>query len=271
MAIGRYVRKAFQLYTNHPIIIIPFLIFGLLESTLRLFSTNFLEFEMSSFQVDKIETLLSPTVLNDAMFGSVFKYTLLVIVIVLLLSLLNSFVEAYAIGLAKKMPKRKNLKFKDGLKTLGRGTTIFFMKVFKLLLFVLGAVAISIPSFMIFGAAFGVLLFSGFFFIYFIMVTVITFFASQSIIINKLGAWDGILESYRFLKRNLESVALLLLFNILLYVVFSLIVRSTVVLSGFFLSDFIMDFIDQGMRLIVFSLILEPFFVILKTIFFMKV
>ena len=177
--------------------------------------------------------------------------------------------EAYSIGLAKTISSNKEATFKDGLSTIGRGFSIFAMKFFVALTIVSITILISIPAFLLLGIL-GLAVFFVSLIIVSIVMVVITLFAGQSIVLEKKGAIQGILSSYKVFRKNLEGVVLLVIFIIFIAGSFIVVRQVSIKLLALTLDEFGAFLISKGLTLFLFSIILSPYVLLLKTYYFIK-
>ncbi len=268
MKIGQAIRTAFNLYLNNPIIILPFLLLGIFRSFLNIVILTSFNIHVPSTNFFKMPLLLSNVNTMSELSKLLFNFLLLLLLISILIIILNSFVEAYAIGVAKKLTSKK-LSFSFKLPAIVNGLQIFVKKLIILGLALIGGVILLFPLVILFGLA-GVVLSSILFLIYVLILLVIELFASQSIVIDKVNAWKGIVNSYHFVKKNLEGVAVLILFFLVLYGGVLIIKAAAFALGVYLLNGFPLLLYKQGINIILYSIVLLPFIVILKTTYFIK-
>lgn len=266
MEIGKFMRRAFNLYLDHPVIIIPFIFLGIINVVSSMWLENFMN--------DLLPALQSPTAFFlTSITGNLFPILLRLVVIILmfaiLISLASSYIEAYSIGLARAMSTKKDISYKDGVSALEHGLSIFGVKLLVITILLLVAIGITIPLVILFKLP-GVLLSVVVLLLFSASLMVITFFAPQCIVLEKKGSWSGIRGSYKFLKNNLESIAILLLFIFFAFIIFSVLQEVVITLSETFLSEYIVILISSGLHLLLFSMVFSPYVIILKTYFYFK-
>lgn len=268
MDIGSCIRRAFSLYMENPALIVPFVFSGVLGTLFKIIKNNYIK---NNFYYDfsGIKSLLLAKTMSGEILNAIFEYLILVVIFTVILSAVDSFVHAYAIGIARKASSEKGTSLKDGLGTIERGFQIFLMKIVVFALMIAGAFVILLPSVILFGML-GILISAALILIYAFAVYAMTFFASQSIVVEGKGPWESIVRSYEFIKKNLEGVALLLIFMILLFVSFQVIGAVSEFEGSYFFSKITLSFFTGGIDFILMYVILAPYFVMLKTFYFVK-
>ena len=266
MEIGKFIRKAFNLYLDHPVIIIPFLFLGIINVATGLWLENYIS--------ELLPILQSPTELFIAsltgiLSSAIIRVAVAALLVTIITSLASSYVEAYSIGLARAMSTKKDISFKEGFPALKRGLSIFSVKLLVLVIIAAVAFGVSIPLVILFKLA-GVLMALVVLLVFAIALLVITFFAPQSIVLEKRGAWGGIKKSYVFIKNHLEEVAILLLFMLFAFVIFTALQQVGITLAENFISEYVVILVSSGIHLLLFSMVFAPYFVVLKTYFYFK-
>ncbi len=268
MKTGNAIKKAFDLYLSNPVIIVPFLILGLVTNTINFILKTFMRESLANFEFSGMQSLLLIENISENFLQNFLQYSIIFILIGIFILVLSSFLEAYAIGLSKKLTKKKT-GLSDGLSAMIHGPAIIGKKIIIWLLFFAGSVVVIIPTVILFGPL-GLLLATIILFIYMALLMAVSFFANQSIVLDNKGPWKGIVGSYSFIKKNLEGVALLIIFAAGIYVAFGIIQSTSVTMASYFLDKTTELIVNQGLHLILYSLILYPFVVILKTFYYIK-
>lgn len=269
MGTGKYIRKAFSMFLDNPIIVVPFLLLGVLGIGLMTFAENYLSFNLGSINVEGVDAILLSGEILSFITQTLVNFVLILLVSLVFFAIIGSFVKAYSIGLVKQMASNKTAGFRDGLVTLDRGIQIFGMRIILIILGIAGFFILMVPATIIFGTI-GAIFSSFLFLIYLIALMAIAFFAPQSIVLEKKGPLEGIIGSYKFLRKNLEGVVILIIFMLLLFVCFAIILKASNLMGSYLFSETALDFFIQGIRLILYSLILAPYFIIIKTYYFIK-
>jgi hypothetical protein len=101
-------------------------------------------------------------------------------------------------------------------------------------------------------------------------VLVATFFAAQSIVLERNGPINGIRSSYRMIKKYPEDVAVIIVFILLAYVCLMVIETVSVLSMGYLTSGFVLELFSNSMQFILFSMVFAPYVLILKTVYFIK-
>lgn len=268
MKTGNAIKKAFDLYLANPLIILPFLIVGLVRNTISFFVNLFLRESFSGFQLNGIQALFLLENLAEILLKSIVAYSIILLLVGILIIVLTSFLEAYAIGLSNKMTDKK-AKLSDGLSAMVHGPAIIGKTILLWILFFAGSIVVILPAIILFGTL-GLVIATFILLIYASILITVSFFSNQSIVLDNKGPWEGIAGSYKFIKKNLEGVALLILFVVGLYVAFGIIHSTGTTMSSYFLNEFSQLVVNKGLHLILYSLILYPFLIILKTFYFIK-
>lgn len=268
MKIGKAIKIAFNKYLSNPVIILPFLIIGAITNTLNLFIKSYFERSIPSLDVMNIKSLMLFESLGRNLLEALIGYSVLLVLGGLLVLILTSFLEAYAIGLSKEMIKKK-AKLSDGLSAMVHGPAIIGKTLILWILFLAGSIVVITPAVVLFGPV-GVLPATVILLIYLSILLAVSFFSEQSIVIDGKGPWKGLVESYHFIKKNLEGVALLILFVAGLYLTFGIMQASASTLGSTLLNKSTQLIVGQGLHLILYSLILYPFMFVLKTFYYIK-
>jgi hypothetical protein len=266
MEAGKFIRKAFNIYLDNPIIIVPFLLFGILSTTTNLWLENYITAMLPVFE-NPAELLMVS--MSGSLHSAFSRIIVVAILLAIVVSLISSYIEAYSIGLARSMSTKKGTGFKEGVPALKKGLTIFGVKLIVITLIMAVAIGATIPLVILFKlvgilASFVVVLIFG------VSLVVITFFASQSIVLENKNVWGGIRGSYKLLRNNIEEVAILLLFMLFSFVILTVLQEVGVALAETFISEYLIALIRSGLHLLLFSMILSPYFIILKTYFYFK-
>lgn len=268
MKTGNVIKKAFDLYLTNPVIIVPFLILGAVTNTINFILKTFLRESFANFKFTGMQSLLFLENISESFFQNFLQYSIFFILIGIFILILSSFLEAYAIGLSKKLTNKK-AKLSDGLSAMIRGPAIIGKNLIIWLLFFAGSIVVIIPTVILFGAL-GFLLATVILFVYMAILIAVSFFANQSIVLDNAGPWEGLVGSYFFIKKNIEGVALLILFVVGIYVAFGIVQSTGATMVSYFLSETTELVVNQGLHLILYSLILYPFVLILKTFYYIK-
>lgn len=269
METGECVRKSVDIYLDNPILIVPFIIAGVLYLVVINFLTTSFKTAFSSLNMTGLQAFLFSKLFASEMLRVLSNYMVLFLLSILFIAIVYSFVQAYSIGLAKKIVTEKKVSLKDGFATIGSGVQIFFMLLSVFGLIIAGLLVSALISIILFGAI-GIILSAVAVLIYSTVVVVAVFFAPQSIVLENKGPWEGIASSYRFIKKNIESSALLLLFIGFIYVSFLIMEYGGATLGSYFLSEITFNVLSKGLNLLLFSVVFSPYVVVLKTYFFMK-
>ncbi|MFO7872291.1 MAG: hypothetical protein R6U26_01450 [Candidatus Undinarchaeales archaeon] len=268
MKTGNVIKKAFDLYLTNPVIIVPFLILGAVTNTINFILKTFLRESFANFKFTGMQSLLFLENISESFFQNFLQYSIFFILIGIFILILSSFLEAYAIGLSKKLTTNK-AKLSDGLSAMIHGPAIIGKNLIIWLLFFAGSIVVIIPTVILFGAL-GFLLATVILFVYMAILIAVSFFANQSIVLDNVGPWEGLVGSYFFIKKNIEGVALLILFVVGIYVAFGIVQSTGATMVSYFLSETTELVVNQGLHLILYSLILYPFVLILKTFYYIK-
>jgi len=270
MKAGESLREGFKLYLKNPAIILPYFLFGMFSLFLMNFSANFVRNSFSSIKITSpLQILLLQKEFASALSSVILRNILFAIIVILIFALVDSFVKAYTIGMAEKIAKRGRAKLSDGLQSSFRAMQIFGKNMVLALLLLFGFGLLLLTSAVLLGRL-ALLAFIPAAIIYSFIVYSASFFASQSIIIEKKGPWEGIKSSYSFIKRNLEGAAELILFIIFVYVAFNVINLASLRLFTHFFSGVTMRLLTLAENLLVGYIMMRPYLVILKTLFFIN-
>lgn len=270
MKSGESIRESFKLYTSNPILILPYLLFGLFNLGLSLFVVNHLKSTLATIRfTSSIEFLILGQTLTSALSSIFIKSFLFIIAVGLIYLIVDAFVKSYTIGLSAVIVNGKKAKLSDGMKAMEKTFTLVGKNIIIGVLLVLGAALIFMTSFVLLGK-FALISFIPATIIYAFILFAITLFASQSIVLESKSAWQGISSSYFFMKKHMEDVAKLVLFLIFVYVAFQMIKLSSTRLLAHYFAPFALQFVSMGASLLLSYLIMRPYFVILKTHFFLN-
>jgi len=269
MKIGTIIRKSYELFMTNPIIVFPFLFLGIIRNISLQVSENVLVDSISALGVTLNSFLLNASWAANNLRPFFFNFVILLLIFAFMLVLLSSFVEAYAIGLSIRMVRSKTTDLKEGFSTFNNGLQIFFKKLIIIALVLGGSIILFLPTWLLFGR-FGV--FISFFLLiaYLTLLLVAAFFADQSIVLNKVGAWEGLVKSYNFIRRNTEGGLIIILFVFFLSFGISMVQGSIELIGRNFFSGLSSVLFTKGINLLLFYVILLPYIVILKTHYYMR-
>ncbi|HIJ98633.1 TPA: hypothetical protein H1005_01685 [archaeon] len=270
MKSGESLREGFKHYLNNPVLILPYLLFGLFSLFLYNFSINFAR---ESFSILKItspfQILLLQEEFADTLSAIILRNVFFFILVGIIYALVDSFVKAYTIGLSEKISRTGGAKLKDGFQGATQTLQIFGKNIILILLLLFGFGLLLLTTAILL-AQFALLAFIPAAIIYAFIIYSVSFFASQSIVVEKKGPWGGIVSSYAFIKRNMEDVAKLILFILFVYVAFHVIRLASLRLFEHFFVGATMRLISVAENLLLGYIIMRPYFVILKTLYFIK-
>ncbi len=270
MKAGESLREGFRLYSDNPILILPYFLFGVFSLFLYNFSINFLRESFSIFKITSpFQILLFQKEFASALSAIILRNVFFFILVAIIYALVDSFVKAYTIGLSEKISRSGSARLKDGIAATSRTLQIFGKNIILILLLLFG-IGLLLLTTAILLAQFALLAFIPATIIYTFIVYSVSFFASQSIVVEKKGPWGGLVSSYTFIKRNMEDVAKLILFIIFVYVAFHVIKLASLRLFGHFFTGATMRLISIAENLLLGYIIMRPYFVILKTLYFVK-
>lgn len=268
LKIGQAIRDSFNLYLNNPVVIFPFLLFGLFKSFFNILLVRYLTFSIPFNSFNPVPMLIPGSSVLAELSKTLFNYLIFIIVAIIALTVLHSFVESYSIGIARKLNSKK-VSLSVGFSSLPRGIQIFAKKIIVLGLILGGSLVLYFPLIILFGTL-GIVISTLLLLIFVAVVLVIEFFASQSIVIDNSGPWKGIVRSYKFIRKNLEGVVIMILFLLLLYCGVLITKAASLFIGNYFLSGTSLLLFKEGVDIILTSLIFSPFVVILKTYYFLK-
>lgn len=270
MRTGESIREAFNLYGKNPAIILPYLLFGFFNTAVSFFLVNYLKSSLATLRfTSSIEFFLLGQHLTDAV-TSLFLQNLLVILLVGFVYLIvDALVKSYTIGMASAIVKGKTATFRDGVSSARRAMAIVAKNIGVGILLIFGSALVFLTSVVLLGK-FALIAFIPAAIIYAFILFAITLFASQSIVLENKGAWGGIVSSYFFLRKHMEEAAKLVLFLIFVFVAFQMIKLASIQLFGNFFLSQTLQLVRIAENLLLGYIIMRPFFVILKTHFYIK-
>lgn len=270
MKSGESLKEALKLYLANPIVVLPYFLFGLFTLVVSTFSLNFIVSSFAPFRIsNSLQILLLRKEFTEALTAVLIKDMLFVVVIAVIYFFVDSFLKSYTIGLSEKISRTGTAKFSDGLSSAPRGLVIFGKNLALALLLLFGYALLFLTSIVLL-ANLALLAFIPAAIIYTFIVYSASFFSSQSIMIEKKGPWDGIVSSYAFIRRNMEDVAQLILFIIFVFVAFQVIELASMRLFSHFYKGLTLWVISKSEGLLLGYIIMRPYFVILKTMYFVK-
>ncbi len=270
MKSGESIRESFKLYLNNPAVILPYFLVGIFNIFAYLFTINLLKHSIATLRFSStIELLVLGEKLNSAVSAIFLKNILFILAMGILYLLVDALLKSYTIGLSSSIVRGKGSKLSSGFASIKRTFSIFWKNIIVGLLLLFGFALIFVTSSVLLGR-FALIAFIPASIIYTFIVFAITLFASQSIVLEKKGAWSGIASAYFFVRKHIEEVAKLVLFIIFVFVAFQVIKLASLRLFGYFFSSTAMFFISNAENLLLGYILMRPFFVILKTHFFIK-
>lgn len=267
---GESIRESWKLYLSNPAIILPYFLFGIFNIAISTFALNYFKRSLATIRfTSSIEFFVLGQRLSDALSVIFLKNLLLILALGVLFLIVDALVKSYTIGLSSSIVKGRPARLSDGLRSIDRTFTIVGKNIVIGLLLIFGSALIFMTSLVLLGK-FALLAFIPATIIYAFILFAITLFASQSIVLERKTAWQSIVSSYFFLRKHMEDVAKLVLFLIFVFVAFQMIKLASIrLLENFFLS-FTLQIITVSESLLLGYLIMRPYFVILKTYFFIK-
>ena len=237
--------------------------FGVFSLFLYNFSIGFLREsfaplrEATPFQIlflqSRVSEIIGAVIVRDILF---------VISIIVIYFLVDALLKGYTIGLAEKLSRSGGVKLSDGLQSVSRAASLFGKNIVIFLLLLFGFFLLGLTTAVLLGKL-ALFAFIPAAIIYVFILYSVSFFASQSIVVEKKGPWDGIASSYIFIKKNLEDVAQLILFIIFVYVAFHVIRLSSLRLFEHFFAGITMRIISIGGNLLLGYIMMRPYFIIL--------
>ncbi len=270
MKAGESLREGFKLYLANPAIVLPYLLFGIFSTFLLGYFFNFVRSSFSAMKnTSPVQMLLLRSEFADLLGEVIARIIFLAIVIAVIYFVADSFLKAYTIGLAEKISKSGSARLRDGFQHIGRTAQIFGKNIAIFLLLLFGTALLFLTSAVLLGSL-ALIAFIPALIIYAFIVYAVSFFANQSIVIEKKGPWDGIVSSYVFIKRNMEDVAKLILFIAFVFVAVIVIQKASGNLLAHFYSGFPLWLILKAEDLLLGYIIARPYFIILKTLYFVK-
>ncbi len=270
MKSGESIRSSFKLYTANPIVILPYLLFGIFNLILSFFAVSHFRDTLATIRfTSSIEFLILGQTLTSALSSIFLKSFLFLAAIGIIFLIVDALVKSYTIGLSAAIVRGKKATLSDGLAATAKTFTIVGKNIVIGILLVLGAALVFMTSVVLLGK-FALISFIPATIIYLFILFAITLFSSQSIVLENKNAWQGIASSYFFMKKHMEDVAKLVLFLIFVFVAFQMIKLSATRLLAHYFAPFAMQFVSLGASLLLGYLIMRPYFVILKTHFFLN-
>ena len=270
MQTGKWFLEAFRTYIDNPVIILPYLLLGIMSTGTSFFTKTYLDVRLSNLDIDSLQAAFMAGDITLPLIDTLLKYALIFSVCFVVLTFVSSFIAAYAIELTRSIAASGHSDVRSGFFALRKGLPIFVKKIFVALITLVGAAILIVPATIFFGMI-GAILALVIVLVYSVIIHVVSFFAEQAIVLSGKGAWEGIVQSYRFVKNTLESSVILMLLMLFFYAVFALFSRIFYsVGSTFITSGAALDILSAGINLLLFSIVVAPLFIIIKTIYFMK-
>ena len=264
------IHESFRLYGKNPAIILPYLLFGIFNTAVTIFLVNYLKSSLATLRfTSSIEFFVLGQKLSDALTALFLQNLLVVLFIGLVFVIVDAVIKSYTIGISAAMIRGKTATLKDGIPAARRATTIVAKNLGLGLLLVLGSALIFITSVVLLGK-FALVSFIPAVIIFAFILYAVTLFASQSIVLENKGAWQGIVSSYFFIRKHVEDSAKIVLFLVFIFVAFQMIKLASMQLFGDFFISPTLQMIKIAENLLLGYIIMRPLFVILKTHFFVK-
>jgi len=269
MQTAKWFGEAFRTYLSNPVLVLPYLFLGILSTFSSAFTNSYLSTRLSDLNVESLQATFLSGDITTPLIDMLLKYALVWGASIVVLILINSFVAAYAIELSRSIVASGHSDFRAGFFALGKGLTIFVKEISMALIILAGAALFIIPGTIFFGTIGSIiaLLIS---IVYFIIIYLIFFFADQAIVLSGKGAWGGIVQSYNFIRQTVDSSVILMLFMLFFFAIFALASKILHTIGATFLCGTTLGIFSAVVSLALFSGVVFPFFVVLKTTYYMK-